>query len=139
MSSKVLASLPLALVLTFLAPVAASADICDDIDTVSNGWAAVADALEETAGEDLGDLDVPRLEKDVNTLLDPTQTLGAALVELGNEDEEALGGELLAVVEELHDVTGEDLAAYLVDRIDDIVATLDDVVAYCDEGDEGDE
>lgn len=131
MRLETLAALPLTLIL--LAPAVAGADICDDIDTVADGWAAVADTLEETAGEDVGDLDVPRLEHDVNALLDPTHTLGAALVEQGNEDEQELGHAILDMVAELHDVTGDDLAAYLVDRIDDIVDTLDEVVAYCDD------
>lgn len=133
MRFKALAAFPLALLLWTLAPATAAADFCDDIDTIADGWAAVADALEETAGEDVANLDLPRLERDVNTLLDPTHKLGAALVEVGNPDEEELGNALLDMVDELHDVTGDDMAAYLVDRIDDLVDTLDEVVAYCDE------
>ncbi len=115
-----------------LLPTAAEAQICDDINTVSNGWNAVANALEETSGEDIGDLDVSRLENDVNTLLDPTQILGESLVDEGNEDEQVMGEDLLYVIEDLYDVSGEDLAAYLVDVIDDLVFTLDDIVDYCD-------
>jgi len=136
MRFKALAVLPLALLLWIVVPAKAGADLCDDINTVADGWAAVADALEETAGHDVGDLDVPRLEREVNSLLDPTQKLGNALVELGDADEEELGHALLDMVDELHDVTGDDMAAYLVDRIDDLVDTLDDVVAYCDEASE---
>ncbi len=113
-------------------PAAAEAQICDDINTISNGWNAVANALEETAGEDIGDLDVERLENDVNTLLDPTQFLGEALADEGNEDEQVMGEDLLYVIEDLYDVGGEDLAAHLVDVIDDLVGTLDDIVDYCD-------
>ncbi|HEX9732833.1 MAG TPA: hypothetical protein VGG06_12710 [Thermoanaerobaculia bacterium] len=133
MRLKAFSALPLVLVLVILLPATAGAELCDDIDAVADGWAAVADALEETAGEDVGDLDLPRLERDVNILLDPTEKLGNALVEFGNADEEALGNDLLDMVDEIHDIDGDDLAAYLVDRIDDLVDTLDDVVAYCDE------
>ena len=122
---------PVILCLALLAP-AAGAELCDDISTIADGWNAVANALEETSGEDVGDLDVERLESDVNTLLDPTQTMGEALVEVGNADEVEMGNELLEVVAELHQVDGNDLAVYMVDVIDALVDTMDDIVAYCD-------
>ena len=108
-------------------------DICDDIDEIANAWNDVANALEETAGEDVGDLDVPRLEKDVNELLEPSVLLGEALVELGNDDEVEMGEVLLDVLDELYDVDADDYAAYLVDRIDDIVDVMDFIVDYCDD------
>ncbi len=108
-------------------------NICDDIDDIANAWNDVANALEETAGEDVGDLDVPRLEKDVNALLEPSVILGEALIELGNEDEVAMGELLLDVLENLVDVDGDDLAAYMVDRIDDVVDVMDFIVDYCDD------
>ena len=108
-------------------------DICDDISTVADGWSVIANALEETGGEDVGDLDVDRLVEDVSMVLEPTQLLGEALVALGNEKEENLGGDLLQAIEGLYDVDGDDIAAYLVDRMDDIVDALDNIVAYCDE------
>ena len=131
-------SLLLALFLWTPAPTYAAAcdqpqDICDDIDDIAEAWAAVADALEETADEDLDDLDVPRLEKDVNELLEPSNLLGEALIELGNDDEVEMGDLLLDVLEELYDVEGDDFAAYLVDRIDDIVDIMDFIVEYCDD------
>ena len=115
-----------------LAPAMVSADICSDINDLSNGWNAIANALEQTADEGVGDLDVAALERDVNTLLDPTETLGSALVELGDRNEEDLGNDLLDMVDDLVDVEGDDLAAYLVDVIDDMVDSLDNVVDYCD-------
>ena len=110
----------------------AAADFCDDIDDVTSAWAEIADALEETAGEDVGDLDLPRLERDVNRLLPATESLGEALVDLGDADEEELGDLLLDTTDDLRDVDGDDFSAYLVDRIDDIVDTLDEIVDYCD-------
>ncbi len=107
--------------------------ICDDINEVSNGWNAIANALEENAGDDLEDLDVESLVDDVNVLLEATELLGEALVEIGNEDEEELGGDLLDVIDDLYEVEGDDMAAYLVDIIDDIVDALDAIVDYCDE------
>ena len=124
------------LLLLLWTPAPASADFCDTIDDLANSWAEVADALEQTAGEDIGDLDVPRLERDVDQLLDPTETLGDALIALGNAEEEEMGQILLDLTGELYDVTDDDLAAYLVDRIDDIVDGIDNVVDYCDAGGE---
>ena len=108
-------------------------NICDDIDDIANAWNDVANALEETADEEVGDLDVPRLEKDVNALLEPSSLLADALVELGNEDEVAMGDLLNEVLDELYEVDGDDFAAYLVDRIDDIVDVMDFIVDYCDD------
>ena len=65
--------------------------ICDDINEVSDGWNAIANALEENAEDDLEDLDVESLVDDVKVLLEATELLGEALVEIGNEDEETLG------------------------------------------------
>ena len=114
------------------APSPASADLCDTINDLANDWNEVANLLEQDAGEDVGDLDVRRLERDVDTLLKPTEDLGDALIDLGNADEEELGEDLLDMTDELYDVDGDDMAAYLVDRIDDIVDTIDEVVDYCD-------
>ncbi len=125
------------LLLTLGAPTSAEALVCDDpmgicedINEVSNGWNAIANALEENAEDDLEDLDVESLVDDVNVLLEATELLGEALVEIGNEDEEELGGDLLDVIDDLYEVEGDDMAAYLVDIIDDIV---DAIVDYCDE------
>ena len=112
---------------------AVGADVCDSINSVANGWTEVANALDNSDEGELADLDVPRLERDVNALLDPTETLGELLVEEGNADEEELGNEILDYVDELRDVEGDDVVSYLVEVIDDIVDTLDDVVDYCDE------
>ena len=94
------------------------AQIYNDMNTVSNGWNDIADALEETAGDDIGGLDIARLEKNVNTLLGPTEELGVALVEYGKVDEQAIGEGLPDVTGEFYDIDGDDLAAYLVDVID---------------------
>jgi len=101
------------------------AQVYNDMNTVSNGWNDIADALEETAGDDIGDLDIARLENNVNTLLGPTEKLGVALVEYGNVDEQAIGEGLPDVTGEVYDIDGDDLAAYLVD-------VIDVVVDYCD-------
>ena len=112
--------------------VSANADICDDIDDLSNAWASIADALEETADEDVGDLDVRRLERDVNALLPGTEALGEYRADEGSRDEQDIGNDLLDLIDDLYDVDGDDLAAYLVDRIDDLVDCLDFTVDYCD-------
>lgn len=117
-----------------LAPaVQADPRVCDTINDLADGWAVIADALELDADEEVEDLDVARLEKDVNELLPATEDLGDILLDLGNRDEEEMGDELLDVVEDLYDVQEEDYAAYVVDRIDDIVDSMDEIVDYCDE------
>ena len=133
MRDRVMVLIPVALCLFLWTSPGAFADVCDDIDDLAESWAVIADALEETAGEDVGDLDVPRLERDVNRLLAPTEALAQALIDLGNIDEEEMGGTLLGLVDNLADVTGDDMAAYLVDRIDDLTIALDDVIDYCDQ------
>lgn len=122
----------LVLALLALTPAAVHADICDDINDIAEGWNAIANALEETAGEDLEDLDLDRLRRDVNDLLPGTQTLGEYLVDEGNAGEQDLGNDLLDAIDELFDVETDDYAAYLVDRIDDVVDSLDATVDYCD-------
>ena len=124
-----------ALVMTLLCLLVAApavADVCNRINTLANDWNDVGNALEEDAGEDVGDLDVKRLERDVDALLGPTEDLGDDLIDLGNSDEVEMGEILLDFTDDLVDVDGDDMAAYLVDRIDDIVDALDDVVDYCD-------
>ena len=118
--------------LLFATPSAVEAEVCNTINDLSNAWNSIANALEESSGDDIEDLDVDRLAGDVNTILPSTEELGDFLVEEGNDEENALGNDLLDMVEELYDVEGEDMAAYLVDRIDDIVDVLDDTVDYCD-------
>ena len=110
----------------------ALADVCDNIDDLADGWAAIADALEADAGEEIEDLDVDRLERDVETLLPWTEGLGEDLADFGNLQEEEMGEDLLDVVDELREVEIDDYAAYLVDRIDDIVDCMDHIVDYCD-------
>lgn len=110
----------------------AMADICNDINDVSNGWAAVANALDNSGEVELEDLDIEALEDDVNALLGPTENLGNFLVEEGNEHEEDLGNEILDYVDDLYDTEGDDFVSYLVEIIDDIIGTMDDVVDYCD-------
>ena len=116
-----------------LAPSAhAQGHICDDVADLADDWADVADALEETAGTDVGDLDLDRLERDVNALLPDTESLGEYLVDEGSRKEQRIGNEILDMVDGVHDVDGDDLAAYMVDRIDDLVDSLDYTVDFCD-------
>ena len=44
-----------------------------------------------------------------------------------------MGELLLDTLDELYDVDADDYAAYLVDRIDDIVDVMDFIVDYCDD------
>jgi hypothetical protein len=92
--------------------------IYNDMNTVSNGWNDVADALEETAGDDIGNLDIARLESKRKTRLGPTQELSVALVEYSHVDEQAVGEGLPDVTGEFYDIDGDDLEGSLVDVID---------------------
>ena len=110
----------------------AQGHICDDIDDLADDWADIADALEETAGEDVGDLDLDRLERDVNALVPDTESLGEYLIDEGTRKERRIGNDILDLLDGITDVDGYDLAAYMVDRIDDLVDCLDFTVDYCD-------
>lgn len=118
--------------LLVLAPAAAHADVCDDINDIANGWNAIADALEQNADDGLDDLDLNRLRRDVDELLPGTESFGEYLVDEGNAAEQDLGDDLLDTIEDLYDVDTDDYASYMVDRIDDIVDVLDDTVDFCD-------
>lgn len=123
--------LTLLLALLVLAP-AAHADICDDINDIANGWNAIANALEDSADEGLEDLDLERLNRDIQALLPGTESFGEYLVEEGNAVEQDLGNDLLDSIEDLYDVETDDYASYMVDRIDDIVDSLDQTTDFCD-------
>lgn len=115
-----------------LAPSAAMADVCDDVNDVANGWNAIANALEDSADEDLESLDLEALRDDVDALLPGTESLGEFLVDEGSAREQDLGNDLLDTLDELYDVDTDDYASYMVDRIDDIVDSLDQTVDFCD-------
>ena len=129
--SRVLRVCVLCLAVSFFV-VPAKADICDDINDLSNVWNEIANVLHEAEGEGVSGEDAQRLDELLDAVLDPTQTLGAALTELGNEDEEELGHQLLQYVHELRARQSGDMVAYLVDVIDDITDALDAVTDYCD-------
>ncbi len=120
------------LALLVLVPVTVHADVCDDINDIANGWNVIANTLEDAGDEGLEDLDLDRLNADVNTLLPGTEEFGEYLVEEGNVTEQDLGNDLLDSIEDLYDVETDDYASYMVDRIDDIVDSLDQTVDFCD-------
>lgn len=122
----------LTLTLLLLAPVAALADVCNDINDVANGWNAIANALEDSGDDGLEDLDLDLLRRDVDALLPGTEKLGEVLIDEGNADEQELGNDLLDSIDDLYDVETDDYASYLVDRIDGVVDVLDATVDYCD-------
>ena len=130
--NRMIPCLLLVLALAFCHVPAAAADVCDVINDLANDWNSLANDLEFYAGHDVDDLAIRRLEREVNDLYLPTEALGEDLVDLGNRREEKLGHRLLGEIDDLDDVRGRDLVAYLVDRMDDIVDALDRVVDYCD-------
>ncbi|MEM7582979.1 MAG: hypothetical protein AAF560_06340 [Acidobacteriota bacterium] len=111
---------------------AAQADVCDNIDDLATGWASIADALEQDADAEIADLDLDKLERDVDTLMPWTEGLGEDLADFGNRREEKMGEDLLDFIDALYDVDGDDYTAFLVDRIDDVVDMIDHIVDYCD-------
>jgi hypothetical protein len=106
-------------------------DICEDINDLSNCWNEIANRLAE--GEEVEDFDAEAFDAAVQTMLEATVLLGAALVEAGNEDEQVLGSNLLDVIVEADEIGAEELEAYIVDILDDLVDALDAIVDYCDE------
>jgi len=108
------------------------ADVCNDLNAIANGWNDIANALERDAGEGIENLDVDRIRSDVDDLLPLTESFGEYLAAEGSGSERILGANLLNSIDWLYDVDTDDFAAYLVDRIDDIVDDLDETVDYCD-------
>ena len=110
----------------------AAAKVCDDVYSLSEDWLAVADDLEGDPDDETAELDVPGLEREAQRLLNPTEKLARALVETGTARTEELGNKLLEMVAELRAVETGELAVYLVDRIEDLIVAMDDIVSHCD-------
>jgi hypothetical protein len=126
---KKLLWLPLAMTLSL--PVAA-AELCEDIDTISDGWHEVAKFIDEKQDDGLSDEEETSLVELSEALGEGTGALAAALLEHGNDDEKKFGRKLDGYMDEIVRLSGDEEAAYLVDIIDEMVSTLDEVVAYCD-------
>ena len=118
------------LVLTALP--AGAAEICNDINTIADGWHEVANYIDENQDEGISDEEGAALVELSEALGEGTGALAGALLQEGNAEEKAMGKKLERHITKLSRVDGDDEVNYLVEIIDDLVTTLDEVVAYCD-------
>lgn len=117
--------------ITLLVPMAANADICDDINDVANGWNDVANLVEEYGSDQpLTRAEERQLTDLVVALREGSEALVYLLRTQGDDYEVRLGADL---ADSLDDVYGARHDITLVDSIDDVVDTMDAVVDYCDE------
>lgn len=122
----------LSAVLVLASPLAVTAEICDDVNELSNTWNELANFMHEHEGDGFTDEEANHVDDAIEALQEPTRVLGTALSELGDEDDAEIGDTLLDYSDELDERKRGDLVAYLVDVIDDVVDTLDEAVDYCD-------
>ncbi len=125
-----LVALSIALLLFAALPAMARSEACGRIDKLAKGWDGIAETL-DSAGAALAGLNVSRFEKRVIKLLDPTEEIGLILLDHGSTHEQHLGDMLLEVTDELYEVQGDELTAYLDDTMDDIVEAVEDIVEHC--------
>ena len=124
--------LSLLLLSLFLAlPVVSAADdVCDNISDGADGWAVLADAVDEIADHGGPTPEEARnLDEAIGELLNATIELGEVMVDQGNSDEERLGRSLLRSCRRLERA---DTFDEIVGAMDDITEDLDSVVGYCD-------
>lgn len=118
-------------ILTLALPATASANPCDTINDIANGWNNVANLAHENEGDGFTEEESAIVVDAVFKLTVVTSGLIAALNE-GNEDTQAMADTLalhFAVLSELTETTAEAVVA-----IDGLVDTLDRVTDYCDAG-----
>lgn len=120
------------LLATTLALPVSAAQICEDIDTISDGWNEVSTFIDEKQDDGLSDEEQTALVELSGALGEGTAALAQALLEAGNDDEKKFGRALDGYIDEIVRLDGDAEADYLVEIIDEMVGTLDEVVAYCD-------
>lgn len=120
----------LALVLVLAAPVAALADICDDINDIANGWNDMANGIHELDLNHLTKKDAEQIDEGIQQAYDATQEFADLLEENGNARETKLGRELNRSLQDLWDAEEID---EIVDAMDSVVDVLDNITDFCDE------
>jgi len=120
----------LALVLVLFAPLAALADICDDVNDIANGWNDMANGIHEMDLENLTQRDAEEIDAAIEEAFGATEEFADLLEEHGNAREVKLGRGLNRALKTLWDADGIDA---IVDAMDGVVDALDTIVDFCDE------
>ena len=126
---KSLLSCALLLTLPFCA---SAAEICEDVNDVSNAWNELANLINTTQGEGFSDDEVAKIEGVVAGMTEGSAVLAGLLQGAGNDHQAALGNQLEAVLTELENLDGEEEVNYIVGAVDSVTATLDTVTDDCD-------
>lgn len=117
----------------YLSSPAVAQNLCDDIDTVANGWNELANFMAENGADGFSAEEADSLDALMDMVDEPSRVLAMALIEVGNPQEQELGERLRNFLDELGVRERGDRVDYLVALIDDIVDTIDAIVDYCDE------
>ncbi len=105
-------------------------NICDDINGLADEWNEVANFLNECEENDrFTDTEMKRFENYVTDLAEDTYILADALIDLGNDRETKLGTNMRKRMAALAEANTLEAA---VDRMDELVNSIDDVTDYCD-------
>lgn len=119
--------------LLLLLPVCApAAEICEDVNDVSNAWNELANLVNTTQGEGFTDEEVDAVEAVVAGLTEGSAVLAGLLQGAGNDHQVALGTQLEAVLIQIENLDDEEEVNYIVGAVDSVTATLDAVTDDCD-------
>lgn len=119
----------LTLALVLVAPMAALADICDDVNDMADGWNEMANAINELEEGGFTQQEAEEVDQAILEAFDATQMFADLLEENGNASEARFGRRLNRTLDVLYDAEGIDET---VDAMDGVVDALDDIVDYCD-------
>jgi hypothetical protein len=123
----------IACAILFALPLSVSAaEICEDVNDISNGWNELANLIDQTQGDGFSEEEVGEIDSAVGDMTEGTATLAGLLQGAGNADQQALGNELEGVLTEFAGLTGEAEVDYAVSVIDQVTSTLDAVTDDCD-------
>jgi hypothetical protein len=119
-----------AVALVLVAPMAAVADVCDDVDGMADGWNEMANAINELEEGGFTQEDAEEIDGAIQEAYDVTVAFADLLEENGNAREVRLGRNLNRALEYLYQAEGIDET---VDAMDGVVDALDAIVDYCDQ------
>jgi len=119
-------------VVLVLAPMTAVADICEDVNDISNGWNELANAIDEMDLAALTEADAETIDAGIEEAYDSTETFANLLEDDGNAKEARLGRNLNAALDDLYDTQDSGIDE-IVDAMDSVVDVLDEIVDFCDQ------
>lgn len=122
----------IACALLFALPMTApAAEICDQIETAANGWAALSTLIDSSEADGLSEEEAAQIGASVAQLTEGSATLAGMLQGGGNADQVALGEELEKVLSEFASLDGDADVEYAVSVIDEVTAAMSAVTDDC--------